>query len=286
MPQVSKVTQDHFQLVYPLLKKFDDSHSKEQWMNIFSQPFNNGEDHCGYMLLEEGEIVGFLGYIFSKKIVDNKTVKFCNLTTWIVEDDYRNSSLALIYPVLKMKDYCVTNFIPAKNVYYISKKLGFKDLEACARITIPVFNPFKAIFYHCKFITNTANIINELSSIKEGYLITIINDHKKYSCHFILLKSKTETCLVLFTKVKRKNLPLAYIHFISNHNMFFKYFDQLKFKLWFHYKLLGPIIEERNMHGHRVFSIKERFTYPQIFMSKTVNKMSIDNLYSELIMLN
>ena len=171
MPKVSKVFKQHFELVYPLLQKFDNSHSKEEWRNIFVQPFNNGEDNCGYSLCEGERIVGFLGYIYSSKIIDHKVVKFCNLTTWIVEEEYRNSSLLLIYPVLKMKDYCITNYIPALNVYKVSKKLGFEDLETHENIILPIVNPFKYFLYRSNFLTDVDEITNALSGNQDEYLL-------------------------------------------------------------------------------------------------------------------
>ena len=151
MPKVSKVSIQHFDIIFPLLNSFDNSHSKEQWKHIFQQPFNNGEDNCGYALFDDEKVVGFLGYIYSEKLIGNKLNKFCNLTTWVVDEEYRNNSLQLIYPILKMKDYCITNYIPAKNVYDVSKKLGFKDLDVFENIILPVINPIKCFYNNCSF---------------------------------------------------------------------------------------------------------------------------------------
>jgi hypothetical protein len=287
MPKVSKVGEEHFELVYPLLKKFDSTHSKEAWKNIFVQPFNNGEDNCGYSLFEGERIVGYLGYIYSSKIIDNKAVKFCNLTTWIVEEEYRNSSLLLIYPVLKLKDYCVTNYIPAEGVYNVSKKLGFIDLDLFEKILMPIINPYKLFKYRSNLITKVDEIIRLLLLFHDQNSIKIVNEHKNYKCHFILIKTEKSYCLVVFTKVKRKKMSFAYIQYISDHNMFYEHLDKVKLKLWINYKVISLIIEERNLHGNSLFfSIKKRFKFPQIVLNCTMDKSDVDNLYSELIILN
>lgn len=287
MPKVSKVSKQDFDLIFPLLHNFDQSHSKEQWKNIFEQPFNNGEDNCGYALFDGDKVVGFLGYIYSNKLIEKKSKKFCNLTTWIVDEEYRNNSLQLIYPILKMKDYCITNYIPAKSVYDVSKKLGFKDLELYENVMLPIVNPFKCIFNKCTFITIPDDIVKFLQKTGDLELLKVVNDHKNYKCNFVLIKSKTIYSLILFTRAKRKKITFAQVQYISNKELFFSCLDRFKITLMWRFKIISPIIENRNLiEGSRFFSIKVKFNNPQIYRGEIVDKSKIDNLYSELIMLN
>lgn len=287
MPKVTKVSKQHFDIIFPLLHDFDQSHSKEQWKNIFEQPFNNGEDNCGYALFDGDKVVGFLGYIYSSKLIENKLTKFCNLTTWIVLEEYRNNSLQLIYPILKMKDYCITNYIPAKNVYEVSKKLGFKDLEVYENILLPILNPIKCLFNKCTFIIGLDEILKFLQNEGEVYLLNVVNAHKNYNCNFVLIKSKRSFSLILFTKVKRKKITFAQIQYISNKELFFSCLDRFKIILMWRFKIISPIIENRNLiKGNRLFSIKVKFNNPQVYKGEVIDKSKIDNLYSELILLN
>jgi len=45
--------------------------------------------------------------IFSRRRIDNKIEKFCNLTSWYVHEDYRNRAFAMIIPLHSMKDYTI-----------------------------------------------------------------------------------------------------------------------------------------------------------------------------------
>tara|TARA_Y100000385_G_scaffold277360_1_gene324228 strand:- start:471 stop:1334 length:864 start_codon:yes stop_codon:yes gene_type:complete len=287
MPKVSKVSIQHFDIIFPLLNSFDNSHSKEQWKHIFQQPFNNGEDNCGYALFDDEKVVGFLGYIYSEKLIGNKLNKFCNLTTWVVDEEYRNNSLQLIYPILKMKDYCITNYIPAKNVYDVSKKLGFKDLDVFENIILPVINPIKCFYNNCSFITKLDDITAFLEKAKDLYLLKVVNQHKLYRCSFVLIKSKLSYSLILFTRTKRKKITFANIQFISNKKLFYTSLDRFKIMLMWRFKIISPIIENRNLiEGNQLLSIKLKFKNPQIYRGEINDTSMIDNLFSELILLN
>jgi len=67
---------------------------------LFDLPWPVEEEHRGFILRDGGEAVGFLGTIFSRRTVGGTTCRFCNLSSWIVKESHRSSSLQLILPVL------------------------------------------------------------------------------------------------------------------------------------------------------------------------------------------
>ena len=65
--------------------------SKEDWKRIFTVYWKSPEDFCGQIIVKDGEVKGFLGLIFSSRTIDGEMQKFCNLNSWIVDDDCRSS---------------------------------------------------------------------------------------------------------------------------------------------------------------------------------------------------
>lgn len=55
----------------------------------------------GYVLKDGNKIVGFLGTMFSERIINKKKYTYCNLHTWIVNESHRLSSYQLLLPVVE-----------------------------------------------------------------------------------------------------------------------------------------------------------------------------------------
>ena len=73
MINIKKVRLEHFEEIYILIKQLGNKKiSKDDWKNIFIDPFKSGEGYCGYILTDNNKIKGFLGLIFSKRLINNR----------------------------------------------------------------------------------------------------------------------------------------------------------------------------------------------------------------------
>src|SRR6266852_5229016 len=136
---ITKAVSQDFERVYPLFNGFGDSPiAKEDWKKLFLSPWTTEEDFCGYLLLQDGDVKGYLGVIFSRRLLNNKTEKLCNMTSWIVNQDCRSKSLWLILELLKLEDYTLTNFTASPTVAAILSKLGFKEFSVDQRVFLPL----------------------------------------------------------------------------------------------------------------------------------------------------
>ncbi|MDD5569625.1 MAG: hypothetical protein PHD97_00540 [Bacteroidales bacterium] len=277
-----KATIDKFEEIYPLLKEFQPSISKERWMNLFSYSFSGNENYCGYYLKEGNEIAGFLGLVFSKRIINGKEENICNTSTWVVKEKYRDRSLELLYPVLELENHTIVCHTPNSRVNEIYKKLNFKNLETRTRILLPIFNPFAK--KELRFFYGN-EIENEIADDKN--LSKILNEHKKYNCFYLFLKTDEGKCLIVYTKVKRKKLPCTNIHFISNPELFVKYLSQIKREITGRNKILFIFFDERFTNNKKIpFSLSCKRKIPKKFKSNSLLEKDIDNLCSELILLD
>lgn len=60
-----------FEEIHQLLLDFNNSDiTKDDWRNLFSHSWKGDDDQYGYVLVDGGKIVGFLGTIFSEREVD------------------------------------------------------------------------------------------------------------------------------------------------------------------------------------------------------------------------
>ena len=283
MATARKAFPEDFDKTYPLFEKFNNvGLKKRDWEQLFLNPWKSRERHCGYILLEDNKVVGYLGTLFSERIIQSQENKFCNVTSWIVEKEFRNQSFLLLLPLLTLKGYTTTIFSPNNATYIASKKLGFKDLETHIRLIFP-FTVMRRFFNNCSIFED-----NELlSNILDQQHLKIHYDHLSFSCRQLFIKTKYGSFYLVATRVVKKKIPVAYIHFISDLSIFLKSIENIKLKVCVRLKVFLMLVDERFMRGSKVaFSKKIKLSQPKVFKSDSLKKDEIDSLYSELIVLN
>jgi hypothetical protein len=283
MATVRKALPGDFEKTYPLLQKLNNTTLKRaNWENIFKNPWNNLEEHCGYVLIEEDKIVGYLGTLFNTRNLQGNNYNFCNVTSWIVEKEYRNQSFLLLLPLLSLKKYNITIFSPSEAAYLAYKKFGFQDFETHKRLITPI-PTIKSFFENCS-ITNKNVSIEQSLDEKD---LQLFRDHQSPNCTHLLITSKFGTIYMITTRVKKKNIPVAQIHFISDLSIFNKSINIIKLRICLKLKVFLLLIDERFVKGIDIpCSMPLKLPFPSVLKSASLNGESIDSLYSELIILN
>lgn len=282
---VRKAHLDDFEEVYPLLLDFRNPRlTKDDWRQLFINHWESPEDYCGYVLVDRKKIVGFIGTIFSKRHLQGKEYKFCNISSWIVKREHRNKSLYLFFPLLGLSDYTLTSLTVSKNIYNIYAKLNFNEMASSVHLfpLLPVLSLF-GISNECKVIYDYDIIETYLSPTE----LVIFEDHKKFKCKSLLLKSNKGNCYLVITKVERIRLPFVYVHFISNLPVYEKFIHKVAFQILWHCKAVGLIVDERLLQGYKTcWGAKYKLPHFKFYRSSSLMAEDIDNLYSELILLN
>jgi len=137
---VRAVTAGDFDAVAPLLETFPGSkRPREHWRRmLFDPPWDTGGPERGFALFDGARAVGFLGTLYSVRPVDGAPHRFCNLSSWVVEDAYRSSSMQLVFPLLAMKDVTFVNLTPSPAAHRIFAGLGFRTLEDHQVLEVPL----------------------------------------------------------------------------------------------------------------------------------------------------
>ena len=139
MVTVKKATVKDVDKLLPLLLELDSiNQTNEEWERLFKLHWDDNQNYFGYVMYDEDKAVGFLGLLFSRRVVKDKTSKFCNISSWIVRKEYRRQSLHLLLPVLELDNYTITVLTCNAGTYFITKKLGFIDLEVGQRVILPL----------------------------------------------------------------------------------------------------------------------------------------------------
>jgi hypothetical protein len=284
MIAVEKIDCTRFDEIKALLSKFPGRLSDTDWRRIFDYRWQRDETHCGLALMDDGRPVGFLGMIFSQRQIEGRTEKFCNLTAWVVEEAHRSRALTLILPVLRLKDYTVIDLTPSRRVYRMQRRLGFQDLDTHCRILLPfgrkLFQPRVGAI---RIIRDPAVIEATL----QGEHLRIFRDHRPYRCQHLVAATDTRYCYILYSPLKRKRIPYAHIQYISDPEFFARAYRPIRNAVLRTTRSLFIMIDSRFVENMKLpLSLAMPFRAPKQYRSQRLRPCQIDNLYSEVILLN
>jgi hypothetical protein len=284
MPTIRKAVSTDFERVYPLLQGFEGSPiSKELWRKLFVSPWKTPEDFCGYLLLKDDEVKGFLGLIFSYRIINGRAEKLCNMTSWIVREECRGESLLMLMEVLKLRDYTLTNFTASPTVATILSKLGFSEFPIDQLVLLPVPSiAWPGRGPRCVFD------LRAMRSKLSGENLRIFDDHQGLNCQHLLFCSDDGDCYVVLKKTRRKGLSFAKVHYLSNARVFREGMNRLTARICLRLGVFGVMVDERYVAGN---ILRAAAKYPHqrkgYFKSDSiVDENLIDTIYSELVILH
>jgi RimJ/RimL family protein N-acetyltransferase len=287
MAAVEKVTPAMFDDVYPLLSEMEDTHSREEWRKIFDYQWESDEGYVGFALVDDRKVVGFNGAIFSRRIIDGREARFCNLTSWIVKEQYRTESMRLVLPVLKLKGYTITNLTMNERAWEITRRLGFKNLDTNVRILFLVPGLSATRREEAPVIVSDRSKIAEML---DPVNLKIFIDHSHYNCGHIVVKDKYGYSYIIYTrKSYRKcncDISYAHIHYISDRSAFLRRLNKIKSYFLKSLKYFFLAVDERLIGDATIpYSKVYQLKVPRMYKSEVLSREQVDNLYSELVVL-
>ena len=225
-PELRKMYPDDFDRVLPLLEQHAPSLGQQAWRRIFDYEWARDEDYCGYGLTVHGTVVGFLGLIFSERRAGSRVERYCNLTTWVVEEEYRGHSLSLLAPLRELRDHTLTDLSPTDAVAAISRRFGFSQLESTLTVCGPTL--LRAIARRRPVVDLTSSVAELAHELGEDTR-RIYEDHLAYPhCQHIVARSDDGPCYALFTTVAdRDRFSYAHLHYVSDASVSGLLSDQL-----------------------------------------------------------
>lgn len=284
MVSLKQVDLTMFPQFYPLLREINPELSEAEWYRVFTPEWDRFEDFCGYGLFDGAEMVGFLGFIFSQRTIDGQLEKFCNLTSWIVRESHKGHSISLMLALRKLKGYTITDLSATERAIEVAKRLGFQELDD--RVTVLPSIPL-TIFSRqpkLKIITEKSLIYQKLSPQEQK----IFADHKAQPrCHHLLAETADRSCYIIFNLVKNAKFPFSHIQYLGNAELFVRHSLAIRQAIALRVQNPWVIIDHRMLKG-----LKPNFCFSlpievcRLYKSSTVKPEQIDNLYSELVIID
>lgn len=272
--------------VLPLFSAFNNpAISAEQWRSLFHYPWETDTEQRGFVLRDENRVVGFIGTIWSVRKIAGKAERFCNLSSWITLPEYRNHSLLLFKAVMELRDCTITCHTPAGPLYPLYRRFGFSDLEKNLRIIRPLPAWQGASTWLGDEAISDPDEIEPLLPPPER---EILNGHRLPGCGHLLLRGRAgEQCYLVYTRTMGKRFPFAHVHYLGNPQVFARNLDRVRLHLMLTLRTPLIMIDARLVADVALPNSREvSLSVPHVFRSGSLSAAQIDNLYSELILLN
>jgi len=262
------------------------------WEGLFNYPWKPEGLPYGYAILNEEKMVGFLGTIFSERVVDGKTKVCCCTTSWFVEEELRTQMLALrlFGPILKRKGLLITNMSPTDRAAEICERLGYEYLDR-EQVIIPIL-PSLSFFNKRKQPLLVTFDPHEICGYLKPEHQRILQDHAGLGCkHFLIQERRSgEYCygiavaapLRRWRKLRGQWLSLCYL---SDAELFARNYRRIWRELWSEGRFLLLRYDSRLLPGRlpRLAMMKKK---TRMYKSAEPISWTIDNIYSELVTFN
>ena len=286
MAVVQPATAEMFEAIYPLLVALNPALPKEKWRTLVDYPWRAPGDELGYVLVDKGEIVGFLSTLYSRRVIDGVETRFCNTAHWVVRQEFRADSMRLFLTVLRQRDTTITNLTSSVAVAAMMPKLGFKLLEERVQLLIPhPIAPRLPTSRSPRIVSERAAIATMLDSDDRK----IFDDHAGSECGHLAVRDGDDYCYMVFIRKHRRllgiDVPYCHIHYVSNRALFVRHIARIKWHFLTRAGALLVAVDDR-LAGKRLgaFSRIHTLGIPRYYRGDGVAADQIDNLYTELVL--
>jgi hypothetical protein len=253
--------------------------SAREWERFARVPWNVEAPNNGFMLVDEGVIVGVYLAFYSSRMVEGRIERFCNLAAWCVLPRYRLYSLQLLRALLTQPGYHFTDLSPSANAVPVNERMEFTRLDTATALMPNLPRPSWP--GRSRVISDRT----EIEGLLTGRALEIYRDHRfAGAANHLVLTHKGQHCYVIYRRDRRKNLPLfASVLYVSDPEIFYRTAQILGRHLLVHQQLPFTLMELRVVGRKPAGSMLLRSSRPKMFKSSSLEPSQIDNLYSELV---
>lgn len=268
-----------FAEVRGLLQRLDPGRSTERWRPIFDHGWRRPDDPVGFLLRDaRGRPVGYLGTILSERTIDGRRERFCNLTSWVVEDAHRGAGALLALALRRLPPCTLTSFTPNAHTVPIFTRLGLAVLDDHWTILPPTLalRPGPP----CRVLYDLDALRRRLGEEEAR----ILEDHRPHARH-LLAEDRDGACYVVYTLRRRWRLRAARLHYLGDRAVFRRCWRTVQRGLLARHGALLLEADARLLADLAIpGSLRKRMGMPRLCRS-ALRPEQVTDLYSEVILL-
>jgi hypothetical protein len=259
-----------------LHRHHDPTRSAEGWAALFQYPWGRSKPNNGFLLYDDERLAGVIGGIYSEQSIRGKVERFCNITSWAVEEPYRGHSNRLLMTLLAQKDCHFTNFSPMEVVEKTLRFLNFKVLDTHYTVIANLPTAPAGV---------TGNLDGWAGRLPEDAARTYRDHQAAPNLIHVVLHEGSRYCYVALLRDVVKGLPSGLVMHASDRELFEKRLRSLGAYLLLRYGMATMKVDGRLLTSRHTLSSSRPLGVPKYFKSATLAGADISNLYSERVLL-
>ncbi|WP_231751090.1 hypothetical protein [Mycobacterium sp. NAZ190054] len=247
-----------------------------EWYRAMSPPWNVEQPNHGYLMRQNGRVIGAYLALYSERMIDGIPRHICNLGVWCVAEQHRAAGLRMLRKLLRQREYTFTDLTPNPHVVKLNTRLGFTALDTETVLTPNL--PWPPWRRGVRIVDTPG----EIAPLLSGGNLRIYRDHAATPAHHVVLTAAGRSCYVIFRRDRHKGLPVfASILYVSDHDLYRQWSRHLSRYLLLRSGIPATLAELRVV-GHRPSGSVTVPGRPKMFLSRELEPDQIDYLYSEL----
>jgi hypothetical protein len=184
---------------------------REYWISALEQLTNHptpaGLPKYGYVIDDNGSIVGVVLLIFTAVGVNGTPEIRCNVSSWHVEPAYRGYGSILSMRAVRRQNTTFFNVSPAPHTRTILEKQGFVQFAAGRTLAVPALNrPLPGV--RVRAVEPSVRCGPDLDQAE----LDVLRHHMNYGCLSLICQDNTERYPFVFgTQLRFGFVPVAHL---------------------------------------------------------------------------
>ena len=253
---------------------------RDRFRNLFTYPWMEEKPNLGFVLEDEGKLVGFISTIYADRDIRGRRERFCNLSSWCVLPEYRNQSLSLLSAVHRQGDLVLTNLTSRPAVQKISLGMRYALLDTYKLFAFPGAHFWTLFRFPWPEVrTSVAEIEPRLNPEQRQFL----RDHTATECRHLWLGRGGRYCYIIWIRRVKQRVPFCELLYVSDPTLLRDHFELVKCLILMKGIGVALAVDERLL-GERL-PLMYPYKRVTLFKASRAGRMDVDNLYSELALL-
>jgi hypothetical protein len=265
-----------------LTAHLSNARTPEAWAEAFRQNWLTDKPNNGFLIRQDGRIVGGIGAIYAERPVRGKLERFCNITSWCVLDAFRTQSGRLAMAVVSQPGFHFTDLTPTEVVSKTLQFLKFKPMNERQAVWPNVPWPFARL----AGVRVTADP-DRMGTVLTGDAAKAFRDHRHLPwLRHLAVGRDGAWCHVVWKPTELKGVTGAMVLAFSDAELFLRYRLPVGSHLLLRHGLPYTRVESRLLPRVPKPSIELAGYRSKVFKSDTLTEADISNLYSEIVALD
>lgn len=228
--------------------------------------------NLGWLLKDNDRIVGYIGALYSRRLIGGALTIVCNMRNWAAVPEYRHHSLALLSRLISDPGMVVTNFTASAKAERLLTRFGFQHITSGSYL-----------------LPNIDGWIRRGLKIERGPQFAdeadreILDQHRQMGCSVAVTRIDSQPCAFVFLRRQISRISCADVLYATDRRVFWESMSVVRATAFAATGAHALLIEDRFLKRKPYFGkFIERAGYCR--PANGGDPQDADRLYSEVVL--